>query len=359
MATTIQLFNSAVNNIKAPNHSPVFACPSNWPTVSVVVPTLNEAENLPHVLPRIPNWIHEIVLVDGRSTDGTVEVARKLCPDIRVVMQEGRGKGDALRAGFAAATGDIIVMIDADGSMAPEEIYSFVQTLIAGADFAKGSRFLEDGGTDDMELYRRLGNWGFVVAVRLLFGGKYSDLCYGYNAFWRRVLPLLQLDADGFEIETMMNVRALQVGLRVVEVPSFEAKRIYGNSNLQTIPDGWRVLKTIVKEWAKSPDIPIAAGKKENDFVPAMQLLFQEGLHLSRRPEHLSEQAYQQAFTAIKASYKTLLNLETNSRGVKRLQRYYRRCYHVDNLWTFIDLPAKQTDTRFGTAPQFETVAAK
>src|SRR5438477_4368808 len=84
--------------------------------VSVVIPAINEATNLPYVLPRIPTWVSEVLLVDGRSTDGTVEVARKLLPDIRIVTQRGRGKGDALRCGFEAAAGDIIVMLDADGS---------------------------------------------------------------------------------------------------------------------------------------------------------------------------------------------------------------------------------------------------
>jgi hypothetical protein len=219
--------------------------------VSVVIPALNEAENLPHVLPRIPAWVHEVLLVDGHSTDDTVEVARKLRQDIRIVAQQGRGKGAALRTGFAAATGQIIVMLDADGSTDPAEIPAFVGALLAGADFVKGSRFLQGGGTSDMPFYRKLGNWGFVRVVRLLFGGSYSDLCYGYNAFWSHVLPQLDLDGDGFEIETMMNVRALRVGLKVAEVPSFEAERVYGTSNLRTIPDGWRVLKTIVRESLK------------------------------------------------------------------------------------------------------------
>lgn len=217
-------------------------------TVSVVIPTLNEAENLPHVLPRIPRDVHEVILVDGHSTDGTVEVARHLRPSIRVVQQDGKGKGNALRCGFAAVTGDIIVMLDADGSTDPAEIPLFVGALLAGADFVKGSRFLQGGGTADMPLFRKFGNWGFVLLVRNFFGGSYSDLCYGYNAFWRRVLPYLALDCDGFEVETMMNVRALRAGLRVAEVPSFEASRVYGTGRLQTFPDGWRVLKTIFKE---------------------------------------------------------------------------------------------------------------
>ncbi len=217
-------------------------------SISVIIPTLNEAKNLPYVLPQIPSWIHEVILVDGQSTDNTIEVARSLRPDIRVVLEKRRGKGVALRTGFKAATGNILVMIDADGSMNPAEISTFVGALLSGADFVKGSRFLQGGGTVDMEWFRRLGNWGLLMLVRLFFGGHYSDLCYGYNAFWARVLPELKLNGNGFEIETMMNVRALNAGLKIAEVPSFEAERIYGTSNLRTIPDGWRVLKTIVKE---------------------------------------------------------------------------------------------------------------
>ena len=220
--------------------------------VTVVIPAKNEAANLRYVLPALPHWIHEVVLVDGNSTDGTQDVARELRPDIRVVAQQGRGKGAALRAGFAAATGDIIVMLDADGSTDPAEIPIFVGALLAGADFAKGSRFLQGGGTADMPFYRRLGNQALTHLVRTLYGGRYSDLCYGYNAFWASVVPQLALECDGFEIETMMNVRALKAGLRITEVPSFEAERIHGSSNLRTIPDGWRVLKTIMSERRRS-----------------------------------------------------------------------------------------------------------
>jgi glycosyltransferase involved in cell wall biosynthesis len=220
--------------------------------VSVVVPAMNEAKNLPYVLPRIPSWVHEVILVDGHSTDGTVAMAQELWPEVRVVTQQGRGKGAALRTGFRAATGDIIVMLDADGSTDPGEIPAYVGAVLAGADFAKGSRFLQGGGTSDMSLVRNLGNRIFTAVVRILFGGHYSDLCYGYNAFRTDALNVLEPDCDGFEIETLLNVRALHKGLKVAEVPSFEYERIYGTSNLKAIPDGWRVLKTIFNEWRRS-----------------------------------------------------------------------------------------------------------
>jgi glycosyltransferase involved in cell wall biosynthesis len=218
------------------------------PTVSVVVPTLNEADNLPYVLPQLALYADEIVLIDGHSTDGTLDVALRLCPEVQVVLADVRGKGAALQRGFAECTGDIIVMIDADGSNDPAEIPRFVGALVSGADFAKGSRFLQGGGTADMPAYRKAGNRLFVWLVRMFFGSRYSDLCYGYNAFWRDVVANLTLDANGFEIETMMNIRALRAGLDIVEVPSFEAARIHGESKLLTVKDGWRVLRTIFAE---------------------------------------------------------------------------------------------------------------
>ncbi|WP_417310433.1 glycosyltransferase family 2 protein [Devosia sp.] len=240
-------FQSSQRDTARRDNSTVFAAPGA--SVTVVVPAMNEALNLPHVLPQIPKWVSEVILVDGNSKDDTIAVARKLLPDIRVIGQDRPGKGAALRAGFQAARGDIIVMIDADGSTDPAEIPAYVGALLSGADFVKGSRFLQGGGTRDMEWYRKLGNWGFVQMVKWRFGGNFSDLCYGYAAFWRDVLPLLELDnIDGFEVETSMNIQALRSDLRVAEVASIEHRRIHGTSNLRTFPDGWRVLKTIARQ---------------------------------------------------------------------------------------------------------------
>ncbi len=217
-------------------------------TVSVVLPTLNEADNLPHVFERMPSEIFEVILVDGNSTDGTVEVAKELWPSLRVVRQSGKGKGNALTCGFWAATGDVIVMLDGDGSTDPAEIPRFVAALLAGADFAKGSRFIAGGGSADITAVRRMGNWALAKVVNLIWGGQYSDLCYGYNAFWRRCLPFVSPDCEGFEVETLINIRASRAGLRIHEVPSFEHDRRYGVSNLNARRDGMRVLRTIVSE---------------------------------------------------------------------------------------------------------------
>jgi glycosyltransferase involved in cell wall biosynthesis len=196
---------------------------------------------------RIPS-VDELIVVDGGSTDGTPDVVQRLRPEAVVMVDTRPGKGNALRTGFAAATGDIIVMMDADGSMDPLEIPTFVATLAAGADLVKGSRFVQGGGSSDLTKLRRLGNHVLTRTVRLTFGGRYSDLCYGYMAFWRHALPTFVGCGGGFEIETLLNIRALKAGLRVVEVASYEGQRLHGESHLRTFRDGSRVLAAIVRE---------------------------------------------------------------------------------------------------------------
>jgi Glycosyl transferase family 2 len=216
--------------------------------VSVVVPAMNEEKNIGHVLGRLPDDLHEVILVDGNSQDETIAAARRAYPEIRVLTQSGRGKGDAFRTGFAAVTGNLVVMLDADGSADPAEIPSFVEALEAGADFAKGSRFLEGGGSADLTVLRKVGNGFLSGSANLLHGTHFTDLCYGYNAFWARCLPFISLDVPGFEVETLINLRIAAAGMKITEVPSYEADRISGQSNLKTFRDGFRVLGTILGE---------------------------------------------------------------------------------------------------------------
>jgi glycosyltransferase involved in cell wall biosynthesis len=216
--------------------------------VSVVIAAMNEEKNLPYVFSRLPEGLREVILVDGHSVDETVAVARRLRPDIRILTQSGRGKGNAMAEGFAACTGEIIVALDADGSTDPAEIPRFVSALCNGADFVKGSRFAQGGASTDITRARSLGNRLLGAFVNTLYGTHYTDLCYGYNAFWARCLPYLRVDCDGFEVETLINVRVAKAGLIVHEVPSFEQVRLNGESNLHTVRDGTRVLRTIVRE---------------------------------------------------------------------------------------------------------------
>ncbi|KGI66689.1 glycosyltransferase family 2 protein [Mycolicibacterium rufum] len=217
-------------------------------TVSLVIPVRNEARNIAWVLEQISDDVDEIVLVDGNSTDATVITARSYRPDIRVVSQQGTGKGDALRTGFRAATGDVIVMMDADGSMAPQEIRHFLHFLSHGYDFVKGSRFIAGGGSSDITPFRRLGNKFLLAVFNSAFDADLTDLCYGFCAFHRRYLEVMALQATGFEIEAEMTVRAMQAGLRVAEVPSMEMPRRYGKSNLRAVRDGIRVLRTVLRD---------------------------------------------------------------------------------------------------------------
>jgi hypothetical protein len=216
--------------------------------VSVVVPAMNEGQNIGHVLAQLPEDLHEVILVDGHSTDNTIEAARAAYPSIKVRSQSGRGKGDAFRTAFAAVTGNLVVMLDADGSADPAEIPRFVEALEAGADFAKGSRYLKGGGSADITILRRLGNTCLSGSANLLHGTHFTDLCYGYNAFWTRCLPFISLDVPGFEVETLINLRIAAAGMKITEVPSYELERIHGESNLNTFRDGFRVLGTILRE---------------------------------------------------------------------------------------------------------------
>ncbi|ANW65680.1 glycosyl transferase [Mycobacterium sp. djl-10] len=230
------------------------------PRVSVVIPAMNEERNLPYVADRMPPDVDEIVFIDGNSADRTAEVAKQLWPRAIHLSQTRRGKGNALTCGFTAATGDIIVMLDADGSTDPAEIPSYVRALMDGADFAKGSRFQQGGGSEDITTVRRWGNRCLNGLVNLLFGASFTDLCYGYNAFWRRCLDHMDLPnitaaepqwGDGFEIETLVNVRVAAGGLAITEVSSFESNRIHGVSHLHAVRDGLRVLRTISQEFAR------------------------------------------------------------------------------------------------------------
>lgn len=222
--------------------------PEGYPRVCVLICTLNEADNLRHVLPKIPGWVDEVLLVDGHSTDGTVELAQQLRPDIRILYQPGKGKGDALRCGIQQASGDIIVTLDADGTTDPEEMPRFVDHLLTGYDFVKGSRFALSRPVGKPR-HRIFGNWLIVTTFNILFWKRYTDLCSGYNAFWKKSLERVNLSsADGREDEPLINARVRKAGLKVKEVGHHDKGRFVGESKAPSWQQGFKAIKTILRE---------------------------------------------------------------------------------------------------------------
>ena len=220
--------------------------PENYPSITVLICTLNEEENLPYVLPGIPKWVDEVILVDGHSTDQTVDVAKKIRPDIKVLYQPGKGKGDALKCGIEQASRDIIITLDADGSTDPAEIPRFVEPLLDGYDFAKGSRFLRSRPV--IPQIRYIGNQIFVWLANILFGTRYTDLCAGLNAFWSNILPRIDTSGTSFLDEPTINLRLKKRKLRVIEIPQRDEGRLMGKANENFLGQGWRILRIIFKE---------------------------------------------------------------------------------------------------------------
>jgi glycosyltransferase involved in cell wall biosynthesis len=217
-------------------------------SVSVIIPTLNEAGNLPFVLDTFPDWVDEIILVDGLSTDDTERIARLLRPGVKVVHELTKGKGAALKAGLKAASGEYLIALDADGAMDGSRIGDFCAAMDRGADYVKGSRFAPGGGSADITRIRRFGDWGICMLIRVLFGAKFSDDSYGYFAVRASRADDLRIDTDGFEVETLINIRAHRAGLAIAEVPCFEGNRIHGASNLSAVKDGIRIARLILRE---------------------------------------------------------------------------------------------------------------
>lgn len=218
-------------------------------TVTVIIPTLNEARSIERVLAQLTDdVVDEILIIDGYSTDNTLEIVKEKRPLARIFFQTGKGKGNALKEGINNASGDIIVTLDADLSMNPGEIPMFVRALLDGNDYAKGSRFIKGGGSADISLLRKIGNFGLLQLTNLIYNARFTDLCYGYNAFWKNKIQGIELRSNGFEIETEITIKAKKAKLKIKEVPSYEGRRGGGNSKLNSIRDGWKMLKLILEE---------------------------------------------------------------------------------------------------------------
>jgi glycosyltransferase involved in cell wall biosynthesis len=216
--------------------------------IEAVIPTLNEAATIKYILDEVQKYVDKILVIDGKSTDDTVNIVKET--GARVIIQEAKGKGAALRQALHSVQGTTVIFIDADGSMQPNEIPLYLEELRNGTDVVKGSRFLGKGSTEDISFIRHLGNVFFVKLVNFLWSADFSDLCYGFIALNENAIHKLSpvLTSDNFEIETEIVIKAHKIGLKIKEVPSIELRRQYGNSNLRTVRDGFSIFMTILKQ---------------------------------------------------------------------------------------------------------------
>ncbi len=234
------------------------------PSVTVVVPCRNERGNIENAVRRLPRLAPEmeIIFVEGHSHDATYEECvrvRDAYPtlDIKVLRQSGTGKGDAVRAGFAAARGDILLILDADLTTPPETMARFYEVLASGrADFANGTRFVYPMATDAMRFLNNLANRAFARAFSYLLNQRFTDTLCGTKAIRRADYLRLAANRDYFgEFDPFgdfdLIFGAAKMNLRMVEIPIRYADREYGTTNISRFSHGWLLLRMVVFAWRK------------------------------------------------------------------------------------------------------------
>lgn len=214
--------------------------------VTLLIPARNEADCIGTVLADVdPAVIDEVIVVDGHSTDGTPELVREM--GFKVVDQEGLGYGLAIRTGVKHASGDVITMVDADGSYRLEDIPLLLDCLKKGYDIAYGSRYLPGSGSADDTPIRYAGNMIFTGLLRLMHGVKISDSLFLYVAAHRKVFEALPMTSTGFDYCIEFPIRAHKMGFTYTEVPSFEKARVAGDSKVNAMSDGVMILRTMLR----------------------------------------------------------------------------------------------------------------
>ena len=221
---------------------------------TLVILTLNEIEGLRHVFPKIPTWcVDEILAVDGGSTDGTLEFFA--AHGVRTLQQARRGRGEAFRLAVREARNDRLVFFSPDGNEDPGDIPRLLQGLEAGHDMVIASRFMDGARSEDDDKFlfasRRWGNLLFTFLANLLWPGRprITDTINGFRAVTRPAFERLRPDAEGYAIEFQMSMRALQLRLRVLEIPTTESERFgRGVSKLNIVPVGFQFLFLMLRE---------------------------------------------------------------------------------------------------------------
>ncbi len=220
------------------------------PMVSIIIPAFNEEKNVANVISRTitvmdqMNLPYEIILVDDGSTDKTGLIASFFAVKI-LRNKTNRGKGYSLKRAFNHANGDIIVTIDSDGEHKPKEIAPLLEAVLNGFDIAAGSRFLNSQTAVTTKL-NQMGNLFFNLTIMSLTGKRVTDSQTGFRVIKREVLEELNLQSDGYEIETEITVKSLKNGFTFRELPITVERRKFGTSKLNIIEDGKRIIKTIL-----------------------------------------------------------------------------------------------------------------
>ncbi|MDP3990842.1 MAG: glycosyltransferase family 2 protein [Candidatus Nealsonbacteria bacterium] len=216
--------------------------------VSLVIPTRNEAKSLGRTIQEIPaGFVDEIIVSDGHSTDGTLETAKGL--GCQAITQEGRGFGLGIISGIKHCTGDIIIIMDADGSQNPADIPRLIEKIKEGYDIGWGSRYVQKKKTADDTWLRYFGNQFFTFLTRILHGVKTADILYMFAAFKKEVFEKVSLRSPGFEFCIELPVKAHKAGFKFGEVPCVERKRLADETKVNDLLDGWKILSAILKRY--------------------------------------------------------------------------------------------------------------
>lgn len=227
--------------------------------VSVIVPSFNEAGCIQAVLENISRQnVDEILVVDGHSTDGTGELVERL--GYHLIFQEGRGLGKAIETGIKNTTGEIIIIMDADGSHEPADIPKLLEKIRQGYDVVIASRYISGpkmrnllffyrkSSSYDDTFIREFGNRLFTFMCRKIYHIDVHDILMGYKAFRRNIFEKINLNEAGQQFDAEIMIKAKKAGFKIGEVPTVEHKRKYGRSKLSVPCDGFRVLRVIIKE---------------------------------------------------------------------------------------------------------------
>jgi len=219
--------------------------------ITVVIPTRNEEGCIGRVLGEIPRTlVNEVIVIDGHSTDRTVIEAKKsMKSSDKVLDQIGNGYGAALIQGMRAARGDVIVMMDADGSHDPKDIVKIIKKMEKGAEYVMASRYMLGGRSDDDTWLRWFGNKLFTWMTNVVHGSDITDSLYLFTAIRKESMEKLKLKSHGFEFCTEIVVKAHKAGLKFAEVPTIERARFAGKSKVNSFYHGMKILRMILRNY--------------------------------------------------------------------------------------------------------------